>query len=1050
MPQPTPTNEASTQEYTCSLCKSPCTSRAKRDSHMKYSCTKKQYTAVFNGVEVQLPYENGMYICHCSYKLCNRKYATCESIKRHAGQGYSWVNPAEVVSVQGTQGPQAEINLERPHPAITRPPKVVHEKEYAIKSPVETAAEKEETERLPSVVIDFTAISSKRKKSKATAVSSVAHPQTKTKANTKGEIAQTHPHAKASSHPIAFDTETSTRATIPPLPQAEVDATLTTGTQASAPDNDSGEEGSFVLTGDNLKTLDEIRHFGVWYQSRVNSILCFHCPCLLLPTNAIRHMNDIHGAQLRDSQKFVILCDELGLAQKYPTTELLDGTPALHGLRVYPNALRCGFVDCGSIFTKESSLKHHHHTCHPKGSRPPSTTVHAQRITKKHPFFSVQLPSTVLKLEKSTKSQREWVNRIYDAIQEASKPAVLTSSDPRNINGWLRLTRYPSHVGDHQPEFLRSLVATPKDVQFSYIVAAVEFLLREAADQASRLPDHISQLINTKDPRQGINRTPFSGHQNDSTFRQYAADVARLVGFLLREKEPYELLLPDGVLALINEVRTSLLDKNTLANKICNLLEAIWTRTWDKSQGNTIGDPTMCFVALSSIREHHGWASPSYVTPILARLIFGIRCVFIRQMFRSGDLHEHFKVLQNWMCEGFESTFNSLVNLQALATSFVYNTPTLPDSFWADNDFTTLIYLGDEITLQGFRDFASEIHQRLYNEWTKVLMGLELRNEWGNTDSSRPAGQKRSRLRDNFSDTTPGYSFFSDPNNLSIQTPLKLVDAILDNPDLHDKFVCGYLPGTGEPIWNLLEMRRWVLGYAEFLKLLMACVEALAGSPSRGTELTCIQYANTALRSRGLYAFGSHITVLCQYSKTTSMTGRDKILPHACDSFCGDFIVQAVSIGHPFARWCLAILYPCNPEYYQLYNTYLFVNMKKLFTTDDLTDTLKGLTRPTMNVGLGVRSYRHVSIAFRRVHCSEFEKAIGLDDEDSAGALQAGHSRSTENRIYGITTSVLSGNTEETIRAFLRCSEQWQRLLRVPTAETPLPWTLLKRRELWE
>ncbi len=48
------------------------------------------------------------------------------------------------------------------------------------------------------------------------------------------------------------------------------------------------------------------------------------------------------------------------------------------------------------------------------------------------------------------------------------------------------------------------------------------------------------------------------------------------------------------------------------------------------------------------------------------------------------------------------------------------------------------------------------------------------------------------------------------------------------------------------------------------------------------------------------------------------------------------------------------------------------------------------------------------------------------ETEDSIQALQSGHSRHTENRLYGITAESLAGAAEDVLPMFLDASTDWQ------------------------
>ena len=134
-----------------------------------------------------------------------------------------------------------------------------------------------------------------------------------------------------------------------------------------------------------------------------------------------------------------------------------------------------------------------------------------------------------------------------------------------------------------------------------------------------------------------------------------------LVAFLLHDKGDYFISLPANIATLVSKiwqltppeqlpppVIQENFDKYTL--RIVDLLIAIWTRVWDPSLGNLIGDPTMCFLALSSIRADNGWALATEITLVIAKLIFCIRsmflfCVHIDQE-KTGTLHEHYQTLE--------------------------------------------------------------------------------------------------------------------------------------------------------------------------------------------------------------------------------------------------------------------------------------------------------------------------------------------------------------------------------------------------------------------
>ncbi|KIK25617.1 hypothetical protein PISMIDRAFT_22752 [Pisolithus microcarpus 441] len=110
---------------------------------------------------------------------------------------------------------------------------------------------------------------------------------------------------------------------------------------------------------------------------------------------------------------------------------------------------------------------------------------------------------------------------------------------------------------------------------------------------------------------------------------------------------------------------------------------------------------------------------------------------------------------------------------------------------------------------------------------------------------------------------------------------------------------------------------------------------------------------------------GRHVALLHCYHKSAAMTGHEKLIPHALDALTGDLLVQSLALARPFAE--LAIHFA--------------------------------------------------------------EELMEMDENDTVDALQAGHSRATENRIYGLSPEALPGAAEDIIPLFLQASVRWQLIM---------------------
>jgi len=484
---------------------------------------------------------------------------------------------------------------------------------------------------------------------------------------------------------------------------------------------------------------------------------------------------------------------------------------------------------------------------------------------------------------------------------------------------------------------------------------------------------------------------------------------------LLREGTTAIIQLPDDITFATKCLSTTMKTDDIQVNgdNIFKLLKLLWTRAWTTDQGSQIGDPTVQYLALSTIQAGGGFTHPKYVTNVIARIEYCMRLMFLKAMHNETNIQTGVNDLKKWFVEKNESTFNSLQTLQHVASSIAYTTIGVANVFWKNDDYDLLIYKGCPIH---FKDFPSmfeahegEIVDVFQND---VLCGLELSVEYGH-------------IFDDPSNTTPGYSFIHDSRNPFGKHRTTLLDAILASPELYARFI---ISNDGERVrWNNNALHQWLRSYSKLQRLQLVRANMTTGSPSRGTELTAMLLTNTQTYPlRNCMVFGSYVTLLCTYLKTSHLSGNDKCIPHALDAFSSDVLIQDLSIARPFAELAAHVCYNKFPGVVRLYRTHLFVNQDRLFDTDDLTTGLELLTLHHLGIKLGVRHWRHVNTAFRRKICPHMDLLLDDEEKDSIPAIQSGHSRSTENRLYGISQDGLVGASEDFLPLFLEASTHWQ------------------------
>ena len=520
-----------------------------------------------------------------------------------------------------------------------------------------------------------------------------------------------------------------------------------------------------------------------------------------------------------------------------------------------------------------------------------------------------------------------------------------------------------------------------------------------------------------------INNVPLKKHQRSESLRDYSVVCVQLLALLLRKKKTYRLPLPTKISASVDRLQMQLQEDDLPSIVIaCNdTLYRIWSRVWEKTKENSLGDPTICLIALAMLKPDGSFAPPERVTPYIAKLEYCMRLIFLVAIHLASHddkskLNKHCDTYQPWFIEKVESTFNSIRSLQHRATALVMSATSMPRVVWTDRTtYCSMRYHGHTVEFNKLQCVFQNMEQDVIQLWEKeILLGLPLHVTY-------------TSLSDDLANTNVGYSFLSDVCNPMFQDRDRLAREILAHPVLSKTFLTGLTDKEGKPIWNVVALQKWLFSYSRFEGIQLANVEMKAGSPGRGTELCCLEYRNTRTRSqRGLYVMGNHLAVVCQYHKSGSITGNDKVIPHALDAVTSDLVIQDLAIARPFAELAAFLCYPQDKDIQGRYNSYLFVNNRELFTSTQLTTIMRSYTLPVFDFGMGVNDWRHISAAFRRKLCPGLDDLIEEDTHDTVSALQSGHTRRTENRIYGISPDALAGPAEDVLPLFLDASTDWQ------------------------
>lgn len=511
----------------------------------------------------------------------------------------------------------------------------------------------------------------------------------------------------------------------------------------------------------------------------------------------------------------------------------------------------------------------------------------------------------------------------------------------------------------------------------------------------------------------------------------YNDELARLLCFVLRVKTSlYPMELPTVVVsamrAFLNALGNEMFAIDALLAPLQTLLMALWTYYWPQSQSTKeTTDPSLIFLACRCSYPIGGFKDAVGTTPLIARLFYCMRLVFSRHMIvllrqdPTIDLMNIFDELQDYLTEKKPYTFNSLLTLQHYATAAAMNQQGFTRIEWIDRKhYTRLLYMGDEIQFDKLLELFRHLETELKSLWeTKLMLDTGLWIDWMNKEF----------LAEDLTNQTPGYSLFSDARNNCFSNKLGLISAILTTPALSSRFLSGFDIKSQRPKWNPIALRSWLYDYSRFHLLLAIRWLMLGGSPMRGTELVSCLFQNTPTRTRSLVAIAEHIAIVNRYSKTTALTGFDKLIPHAGDRFTSDLTIQDGALARPFARLAASICYPNQPLVTEAYRDLLFVNQGRVFNAEEISTTMIRISSSILGVRLGLNAHRHVAIAFRRMlvdHHSEADTETELMRRIEAE--QAGHTERVEEIKYAVSSLSMGNYSDQMLGLFCNASKKWQ------------------------
>lgn len=287
-----------------------------------------------------------------------------------------------------------------------------------------------------------------------------------------------------------------------------------------------------------------------------------------------------------------------------------------------------------------------------------------------------------------------------------------------------------------------------------------------------------------------------------------------------------------------------------------------------------MGCPVQRFLICASLTKGgKGFVHVREIGRLIAKLIYGIRaCVYMELMLRSQaregrvTVNKELSGLGKFVQDLIQTPFGFLKEVMHLAAYISSDGSTLPQISWlGKEEYTALAIHGKRVELLELSDLSRTLLKKAKRQLnTQVKMGLHLK-QW-----------RKFYPADDMWNEYDGYSFVSTLQDEDLKSGKSLADAFLTNSMTRSFFIKGMNRGI---LWHKDNCLTWLKRCKQLSEMLAVLCHLLGGQPARATEMATLRWRNSVSEQRGTYWINGTIMLLARYSKTRSITGRDKPIP---------------------------------------------------------------------------------------------------------------------------------------------------------------------------
>jgi len=338
------------------------------------------------------------------------------------------------------------------------------------------------------------------------------------------------------------------------------------------------------------------------------------------------------------------------------------------------------------------------------------------------------------------------------------------------------------------------------------------------------------------------------------------------------EKYPLSESQSQKIRAMMNLLESDVEDKVTLDEVFHEAIKGLFCWKESRKLLEEVACPVQRFLITACLRrEGNGFIHVRDITPLIAKLMYCIRAtIFMELIKREGselDLDKDLDGLQVYVKDLVQSPFGFLSETMHLAATIAGETSALPQVIWLGNEeYKSLAIHGKRVDLDQLQDLCQKLLQDARRKFKhEIKMGLPGFKDinWNSFDPI-----------DDLAKLTENYSFI---NSAFKGKKKALLDQFLANKATESYFTRGKV--NGRILWDKQNCIKWMKKCKEYLEILAVLCHLLGGQPARATEIVTIRWKNTTEEQRGVLWANETLMMLGRYSKTRSMTSKDRLIP---------------------------------------------------------------------------------------------------------------------------------------------------------------------------